>query len=1254
MKKILFIGSLFLISGQLIAQSIVPTDTKNYIYTKDCLDADCIKKAETIQYFDGLGRPKQVVGVKASPSQKDVVSHIEYDPDGRVSKSYLPIPQNGTQNGAIYENPLNNAINPEIYGAEKIYSEQIIENAPLARVKKSYNVGNAWSDKPITYNYNTNTSATEVKKYGITTTWVENRTDSQLSFPGVYYPVNSLMKTSVTDEDNNTTTEYKNGKGQTVLIRKNNGTQNVDTYYIYNEYNQLAFVIPPLASTLATIDETKRNSLCYQYRYDEFGRLVEKKIPGKGWEYMVYDAADRLVLVQDSNSHTTNKWLITKYDQFGRVAYTGFLIGGSRTSMQSQAGTHIIVETRNSNGFTKNGMQIYYSNNYFFEMDAVVSVNYYDTYPPLPPNVAIPTSILGQTVLTQNTQTSNISTKNLPTASYVKNIENDNWTKNYIWYDEKTRAIGTHSVNHLGGYTKTESLLDFSGAIQKNNIYHLRKSGEVGVTIKERFVYDPQYRLVQHYHQVDNKQEQLLAQNEYNELSQLKTKKVGEYSTFTGGEFIQTIDYAYNIRGWMTDINKNQMSLADLGGKLFSYKIKYTQKEGIENPSLTQFPGKNVKAKYNGNIAEVDWRAIEALGVNPSLTPKRYGYAYDSLNRLAAAYYQNPNNPYSKENTESIGYDLNGNISTLYRTAVMEAGTNTATVIDNLSYIYNGNKATKITDLSNNFAGYEGGGWPIDYDANGNMTRMPDKGIFSIGYNYLNLPNSMDIDRNGIENLHIGTLYRADGTKLKKESTTTISGFSGSTVTKRTTDYLDGFQYLMTENLSTGGPGGGDVGLLEASSLSGRAMEEQAFTPQLLEPVDPTLNPPLGGLTVDLKTQDLQFFPTAEGFYDYAKDQYIYQYKDHLGNTRVSYGRNSAGVLEITDANDYYAFGMSHLKTGNAYFGQGSYKSYKYNGKELQETGIYAMDWRNYMPDVARFSGIDVLSESYQDFSPYHFAMNNPVLYSDPTGMYSTDHNGNYSTTNTDEIRKLQDYFGKGRSVDGVGDFISKDDTFALDAYIQEVIIKGKGNEDTWNVGNNKAFNSFLMTSKVIKALNNWNFEVNSSTLHYAIANTKVGQSVSAAENFLFRDIPMQFVGGTLLSAGWKALNISKGLLNVYSKVISSNSNRVFWSGGREALSSAMEYASTTGATTLEMTRVGRTLSTIGKGTESILGRDLSWKVMKPLWQVTSKAYATGAEGTANVFINTARYNNGSIWRTLEAPILESNGIGFRYHYVFP
>jgi len=49
-------------------------------------------------------------------------------------------------------------------------------------------------------------------------------------------------------------------------------------------------------------------------------------------------------------------------------------------------------------------------------------------------------------------------------------------------------------------------------------------------------------------------------------------------------------------------------------------------------------------------------------------------------------------------------------------------------------------------------------------------------------------------------------------------------------------------------------------------------------------------------------------------------------------------GDNSAELkdrcLEITDANDYYPFEMNHLKKGNAYFGQGSYKNYKYNCKE--------------------------------------------------------------------------------------------------------------------------------------------------------------------------------------------------------------------------------------------------------------------------------------------------------------------------------
>jgi hypothetical protein len=314
----------------------------------------------------------------------------------------------------------------------------------------------------------------------------------------------------------------------------------------------------------------------------------------------------------------------------------------------------------------------------------------------------------------------------------------------------------------------------------------------------------------------------------------------------------------------MTEINKNQMAATDLGGKLFSYKIKIYQSRGIENPDTAQFSGKNVVPKYNGNITEVDWRAVESIGANPSTTPKRYGYAYDKINRLTAGFYQNPQNPNSKENTESLAYDLNGNITSLYRTSVLEYGNTTPTMIDNLQYIYASgnvsNRLTNINDHAQNATGYEGGGQTIGYDLNGNMISMPDKGISVIKYNHLNLPHHLEYSRDGIEMVKLDTKYRADGTKLRKVNTTTISGINGYTTSVKTIDYLDGFQY---QNITNSGGGGGGSSSFSASNLeSSRAMETQAFSLVDIGGLEPV------GM---LKNSELQFLPTSEGFYDYIK-----------------------------------------------------------------------------------------------------------------------------------------------------------------------------------------------------------------------------------------------------------------------------------------------------------------------------------------------------------------------------------------------
>ncbi|MGH1519887.1 RHS repeat-associated core domain-containing protein, partial [Chryseobacterium sp. JK1] len=252
--------------------------------------------------------------------------------------------------------------------------------------------------------------------------------------------------------------------------------------------------------------------------------------------------------------------------------------------------------------------------------------------------------------------------------------------------------------------------------------------------------------------------------------------------------------------------------------------------------------------------------------------------------------------------------------------------------------------------------------------------------------------------------------------------------------------YLDGFQYYHNESSNNGGGGGLEELRMITEKLK-YAYEQQAFS------LENTANPPLETLKTTAKTPQLMFFPTAEGFYDYGKDQYIYQYKDHLGNTRISFGRNSVGALEITDSNDYYPFGMNHLKTGNAFFGQGTYKNYKYNGKELQETGMYDYGARFYMPDLGRWGVVDPLAETSRRWSPYNYAVNNPIRFIDPDGRSESDwfKNSLGQMEFRDDIKSQQDLTDKGVKGTYVGETAKEGDlSYAADGYIYDESSGGK------------------------------------------------------------------------------------------------------------------------------------------------------------------------------------------------------------------
>ncbi len=135
---------------------------------------------------------------------------------------------------------------------------------------------------------------------------------------------------------------------------------------------------------------------------------------------------------------------------------------------------------------------------------------------------------------------------------------------------------------------------------------------------------------------------------------------------------------------------------------------------------------------------------------------------------------------------------------------------------------------------------------------------------------------------------------------------------------------------------------------------------------------------------------------------------------------------NSGSGVEIIEESNYYPFGLKHegynILTGNAAY------QYKYNGKELQETGMYDYGARMYMPDLGRWGMIDPLAEKSRRWSTYNYAYNNPIRFIDPDGRQGKDiiiltANGSFKASKdlmykTPEGKRLWDKYGMSKTDD--------------------------------------------------------------------------------------------------------------------------------------------------------------------------------------------------------------------------------------------
>ena len=119
-----------------------------------------------------------------------------------------------------------------------------------------------------------------------------------------------------------------------------------------------------------------------------------------------------------------------------------------------------------------------------------------------------------------------------------------------------------------------------------------------------------------------------------------------------------------------------------------------------------------------------------------------------------------------------------------------------------------------------------------------------------------------------------------------------------------------------------------------------------------------------------------------------AGDERRYFLKDHLGSVRTTVDRNG----NVVGRDDYYPFGLAMpWRSSNS---SNPNDDYKFTGYELDdEAGLtmYHANARGYDPVLGRFMQVDPMSDLFPHVSSYAYGNNNPLRFTDPTGMAPED-----------------------------------------------------------------------------------------------------------------------------------------------------------------------------------------------------------------------------------------------------------------------
>jgi RHS repeat-associated protein len=825
---------------------------------------------QTTVYMDGLGRPVQTVIRQGSQNTYgatvDVVQVHTYDSLGRPSRQYLPFNANsmgggasvGINDGSYKPNALaqQQAFMQQQFPDEQyFYSETQTEASPLGRPLKTLPPGNNWigANRGTSIRYAINADSDSVRLWR-----VSDAPGSLAAFhtPRIY-PGGELYKTITTDEGGKQVIEYKDKAGRViekkvqVYLPGQAGAPAIDTgqgsghtgwlctYYVYDVYSRLAAVVPP-----AAVEQLRTNGwtfttailkgLCFRYAYNYRGMMIIRQVPGAVPVYMVYDYRDRLVLSQDGRQRTAGQWLATWYDDGNRPVATGIWTNGADRATHAAAAKY-----REGYPAIDTPGVVLLSKNFYHDYDWLATQN-----TTLPFTAQRNTADDGwwmaeddnnypyPRAVQQHTGTIGRVTGSATRVLSANGVGNGQWLYSILYYDEKGRVIQTQHQNHKGGVDIMTTQYGWAGQVLRTVQRHTTggSANASQTVVITKMYYKPNGKLESVLKRVERSeggqavvtrgwvyvQRQL-----YNDMGQLWVKGVGSNARYSDYRAVAEQLYQYNIRGWLTGINKDWLNNVGVDDRLFFAMELGYDKDGLLAPYAQK--------QYNGNIAGTVWSSVGDGAI------RKYDFGYDGANRLLSADF-NQYNPVAGGNSfnKSAGvdfsvvmgtsvttngtttinpntaYDANGNILRMRQWGLKG---NASVLIDDLRYQYKGqsNQLLRVTDSVSDpltkLGDFKDGSNPGDdygYDDNGNLTSDQNKRITSIEYNHLNLPQRITVAAqpaaNGNPALAGGTIeywYDAAGVKLRKvvKETVNPAATGGMQAPDKTTDYISGTVY---------------------------------------------------------------------------------------------------------------------------------------------------------------------------------------------------------------------------------------------------------------------------------------------------------------------------------------------------------------------------------------------------------------------------------------------------------------------------